>query len=112
MIKIATRNDIEFSKLLGEAFERGYYTDEESMFYGLYTESEDFVLEIALGEFGVALVWNYPPEYEISGEQIGVYVRVDHRRKGYGTELVEALGMRQWRVGGEGSLDFWLKFKG
>ena len=47
-------------------------------------------------------------------DSIGVYVKPEYRRQGYGTQLVEMLGGiqdRQWWTGEEGSGEFWLCLK-
>lgn len=78
----------------------------------LLTTERKQILEVAMhGKVAIALVWEYPERFNISGQHIGVYVKEEYRRMGYGSQLIEVMGGikdRCWLIGEEGSGEFWL----
>lgn len=83
-------------------------------FEKLYRQFPEYIKKIAIVDsVAVAIVFEYPEEYEIYGEQIGCFVHPKYRRQGYGTKAIEAVGGirdREWRIGEEGSGHFWTNF--
>lgn len=101
--------------LFNEALKNELYTDEDSIFYLLLTEKQNYIVEATLldhgGEtVGLGLVWVYPEEFNIEGEHIGIYIKKSHRRLGLGSLLLDSMGgigERQWMPGEPGSEYFW-----
>jgi RimJ/RimL family protein N-acetyltransferase len=112
MIKIVQRNDTNFTKTINEVIEAELYRD---FFLDLFIYYTDEIKSLSViydeDPVAVAVVWNYPPNYNIGGEHIGVYVEEAYRGLGLGRQAVEALGGikdRNWLLGDDNSGEFWI----
>lgn len=113
MLKIVSRNDVNFSCTVNEILKHELYVP-GWFFETLLRAETDCIKSISViydeEPVAVSMVWEYPANFSIEGEQIGCFVKEEYRRQGYGTRAVRALGMedRAWRVGTEDSGEFWI----
>lgn len=113
MILLANREDAAFASLVKTCRDNKLWSEDEEYvghFYTLWHTEDDQIQQIAIlfeqeKPIGVAATWTYPDSEEVN---IGVYIVPEYRRKGYGTVLVQQIeGDYVWRLGEEGSGEFW-----
>lgn len=116
MIKLIQRTDYAFASCVKEAIEARLFIPGYT-FETMLRVHDDLITSLAIlsdedGPIGLGMTWYYPLDYEIFGEQIGVFVKHTHRKQGLGSKIVAAMGGvgdRAWRAGDTGSEHFWIK---